>query len=71
MSTCLSYEMVGGACLSCTIGYWPLNGVCVKIRDPTPNCKNTNELGNCIECLNRYYLESVNLTCKAVNALCN
>ncbi len=56
MSTCLSYEMKGGACLSCATGYWPSNGVCVKVRDPTPNCKQTNELGNCVECVSRYYL---------------
>ncbi len=34
--------MAGGACTTCQIGYWPLNGVCLKVKDPVPNCKQTN-----------------------------
>jgi len=71
MPACLSYEMIGGACLTCTVGFLPSNGVCVKVRDVTPNCKRIDELGNCVECMNRFYIDSVNLACKPVNQLCN
>lgn len=42
--------MAEGACLTCQLGYWPSSGLCLKVKDPTSNCKLTNDLGNCIEC---------------------
>ncbi len=38
-SVCLTYQMAGGACVTCQVGYWQVNGVCGKVREPTANCK--------------------------------
>ena len=70
-SACLTYQMAGGNCLTCQLGFWPSNGVCFKVKDPVPNCKMTNELGNCVQCENRYYLDGASVTCRGVNPLCN
>jgi len=67
---CVTYNMTGGACLSCRLSYILQNGNCLSILSINPWCTAYNTT-SCTGCYPRYYLDTLNNNyCTLANPYC-
>ena len=71
MKNCVTYDMRSGNCTNCNVGFQIMNGDCLLIpKSQDPNCVQANQNGQCIQCLNNFYLSRANNTCTPISTLC-